>query len=256
MYGYGYKYTSGLVVGSGGAPTPPPFVNTKSLLFDGVNDYVDCGSASYLNGLTEFSVSAWFNLTTAADNKCILADWNYNSSPFGHFTIQTTNTLGGEFRLMFFIKAASDVGNNYIKTSARICTEATWYNITATYNAGVCKMYINGVEAVVGLFGTIPTALTTQDGNLNIGRFPGIGRNWNGNIDEVAIYNYALSDTDALAIGGTVPTDLSLLATPPTNWYRMGDLVTAFPTIPDVIGTNDGTAFNENEATMVVPDVP
>ena len=36
----------------------------------------------------------------------------------------------------------------------------------------------------------------------------------------------------------------------------MGDGITAFPTIPDVIGTNDGTAYNENESTMVVPDVP
>ena len=41
-------------------PRIPPFTNTYSLDFDGMDDYVDCGSASYLNGLTEFSVSISF----------------------------------------------------------------------------------------------------------------------------------------------------------------------------------------------------
>ena len=234
----------------------PPFMNTYSLDFDGTDDYVDCGSASYLNGLTEFSVSAWFNLTTAATNKCILSDWNYNSSPFGHFGLQTFAPVGSDFKLIFFIKAPTDAGSRYVLTQTTVCTEATWYNVTATYNSGVCKIYINGIEVPININGPIPTSLTTQDGILNIGKFTGLGRNWIGNIDEVSIYDYALSDADALAIGGTVPTDLSLLATPPTNWYRMGDGITAFPTIPDVIGTNDGTSYNENEATMVVPDVP
>ena len=40
MYGYGYRYNSGLVVGAGGGA---PFLNTYSLDFDGVDDYVDCG---------------------------------------------------------------------------------------------------------------------------------------------------------------------------------------------------------------------
>ena len=255
MYGYGYQYVNGLVVGSGSPPTPP-FANTKSTLFDGVNDYVDCGSASYLNGLTEFSISVWFNLSTAANNKCILADWNYNSSPFGHFALGTTGTTGTAFKLQWFIKATSDIGNNYTTTQAAICTEATWHNVVATFNAAALKIYVDGVEAPNQTAGTIPTALTTQDGNLNIGMFSGLGRNWGGGIDEVSIYDYALTPAEALAIGGTVPTDLSILATPPTNWWRMGDLVTAFPTIPDVIGTNDGTAFNEPESTMIVPDVP
>jgi hypothetical protein len=36
----------------------------------------------------------------------------------------------------------------------------------------------------------------------------------------------------------------------------MGDKVTSWPTIPDQVGSNNGTAYNENEATMVVSDVP
>ena len=231
-----------------------PLSNTKSIIFDGTDDYVDCGSASYLNGLTEFSISVWFNLSTAANNKCILADWNYNSSPFGHFALGTTGTTGTAFKLQWFIKATSDIGNNYTTTQAAICTEATWHNVVATFNAGALKIYVDGVEAPNQTAGAIPTALTTQDGNLNIGRFPGLGRNWDGNIDEVSIYNTDQNKNIDCIYNGGVPTDLTNLN--PISWWRMGDLVTAFPTIPDVIGTNDGTAFNEPESTMIVPDVP
>ncbi|MHC4316865.1 MAG: hypothetical protein ACYSW3_30865, partial [Planctomycetota bacterium] len=42
----------------GGTPTPPPFSNTKSILLDGIDTYVDCGSFSaYDNG--DLSVSVW-----------------------------------------------------------------------------------------------------------------------------------------------------------------------------------------------------
>ena len=53
--------------GGGGTPTPPgppPLAQVDNLYsyeFDGVNDYIDAGSASYLNGLSQFSISVWFN---------------------------------------------------------------------------------------------------------------------------------------------------------------------------------------------------
>ena len=253
MYGYGYRYNSGLVIGAGGVA---PFANTKSLSFDGMDDYVSCGSASYLNGLTEFSISGWFNLTTAANNKCILSDWVYNVAPFGHFSLRTTGTSGTSFKLQLFIKAPTDLGSLYVETQSTVCTEATWYNVTSTYNSGVCKIYVNGIEAPIFIFGTIPTTLTTQDGSLNIGKWEGVGQNWNGNIDEVSIYNYALTSAEALAIGGTIPTDLSLLSTPPLHWYRNGDNDT-YPTIADVgsLASNPGTMGNMGAGDIVL-DVP
>ena len=42
-----------------------------SMDFDG-SSIIDAGSASYLNSLSQFSISVWFNLTTAASNKCIV----------------------------------------------------------------------------------------------------------------------------------------------------------------------------------------
>jgi hypothetical protein len=59
MYGYGYRYNSGLVVGAGGGG----FTNTYSLDFDGVDDKVELGAQSL--GITgAISVSAWVKIPT------------------------------------------------------------------------------------------------------------------------------------------------------------------------------------------------
>jgi hypothetical protein len=50
---------------------------------------------------------------------------------------------------------------------------------------------------------------------------------WNGKIDEVAIFDYALDSDQIEEIYNATSTgktaDLSDMATPPVAWYRMGD---------------------------------
>ena len=71
MYGYGYGYKNSLVVGAG-APPPPPFVNTKSILFDGVNDYIDLGSSTGLGFTGDFTLSAWIKTSAIGTNQMII----------------------------------------------------------------------------------------------------------------------------------------------------------------------------------------
>ena len=245
MYGYGYKYVNGLVVGSGGAPTPPPFVNTKSILFDGTDDNVDCGVISAFQSTANFSVSFWLKVPNLAASNFIFSTFTSGSN-----TIYSYLTTSGE--IVF------NINNTYQRLSGLTNPLAAgqWYNITLVYDGGIPSMeiYIDGVIGT-GAPVTPPIQTGTNTANLKIGLVP-FGNYFEGNIDEFAIYDYPLTAAEALAIGGTVPTDLSLLSSPPTNWWRNGDGVTAFPTIPDAIGTNDGTAFNEPESTMIVPDVP
>ena len=247
MYGYGYRYNSGLVVGAGGGA---PFANTKSLLFDGLDDYVDCGVISTLQSATQYSLSAWFKTTNNTKNQGIIK-WYSSTSQW--IEIASVGSL------MYFIPV-SPVAYG---TNSTALSNNVWYNVTMVFNGALTgnanrlKAYLNGVELPLTYTGTVPSITTSMpNSTFRIGQRYINSDYFLGNIDEASIFDYPLTPAEALAIGGTIPTDLSLLATPPTHWYRMGDLVTAFPTIPDVIGTNDGTAYNENEATMVVPDVP
>ena len=207
--------------------TAAPYSSTKSFSFDGTNDYFDAGSASYLNGLSEFTLSCWFKLDTATNLKTIISDWNYNSNPFGHFALQTEDASGSTFGLTLFIKQPSDAGNNVVKTGGGVFNENVWYNVIFTYNAGTVTCYKNGTSVSLTTIGTIPTTLTSQNGNLNIGKFGGsLTRYWNGNIDEVSLWDSALS-SDAVTEIAAGPNDLESLTNASSSnlvaWYKMGE---------------------------------
>ena len=121
---------------------------------------------------------------------------------------------------------------------------STWYNVILTVDTGSGRMYLNGIESTSGSQ-TINQnwVVSSINGYAN---YHAAGFDFIGNIDEVSFYNYALDSATALSIGGTVPTDLSLLATPPINYYKMGENATFLTnwTVPDSVGSNTGTSAN------------
>lgn len=237
MYGYGYKYNSGLVIGAGGGA---PFANTKSLLFDGVDDKLDIGTA--LNLGTDSTISLWIKRGRVGVNELLLGEDTYSFDNTSY--IDTNNAI--LFKIGTFTQTfnAFPIANTLNDTT-------NWINIIWVRSGDSVELFLNGVsmQTKTGFGAVTDTRFDT------IGAKPNSSLPFLGNIDEVAGWNVDTIIPSDIYNGGT-PNDLNLLATPPISWWRMGDLVTAFPTIPDVIGTNDGTAYNENEATMVVSDVP
>jgi len=77
-------------------------------------------------------------------------------------------------------------------TSTRLV--GVWYHIAGVYDAtaDTLDIYINGVADNGVLRGTVPPSQVSPAVNVNIGRRTG-GFGFNGVIDEVRIYNRALS---------------------------------------------------------------
>ena len=112
--------------------------------------------------------------------------------------MQTDDPLDGSFGLDLFIKQTSDAGSNFVKTS-RTFTENTWHNVIFSYNSSTVVCYKNSSNVSLTTTGTIPSTLTTQEGNLNIGKFGGsVTRYWTGNIANIQFYNRTLSANEVL----------------------------------------------------------
>lgn len=221
--------------------------------FDGSNDFLNAGSASYLNGLSEFSISVWINLPTAADNKTIISDWNYNTSPFGHFALKTWNTSGSNFGLLLFIKQPSDVGSNGVSIPA-VLTQGNWHNVVFSYDSGTVTCYVDGSVVAVTVSGTIPTTLTSQDGILTIGNWPGLSQYWPGKLSNIALWNTELTSTQVETLyNNGAPNDISSLS--PLAWYKLNAADTfdgSNWTINDYgSGGNDGTSSGMTSANLV-----
>jgi hypothetical protein len=221
----------------------PPFVNTYSTLFDGVDDYVGLGGSTGLNFSSDFSLSAWVKTSAIGANQMII-DASTNASVGSGYAMYLRST--GLIRFWSYSAIQS------INSTTALLPN-TWYHICATHDRSGLenKIYINGVLDATGVSGTFnPTSMA----NLRIGSSVLLGFPFNGKIDEPCFFNRKLIQSDITTLATAPTVDLTSLN--PISWWRMGDGVTAFPTIPDAIGSNDGTAFNENEATMIVPDVP
>ncbi len=78
----------------------------------------------------------------------------------------------------------------------------TWYFVTGVYDAATSALhvYLNGQLDDGTLLGTVTSTQQNSSANVNIGRRPtGNSFNFNGRIDDVRIYNRALTQTEIQA---------------------------------------------------------
>jgi len=155
----------------------------NALAFDGVNDYVDCGNGASLNITQAITISAWINTRSIVGNYATIVS-NYNSSYYVQYDIARYNDQ---------LKYAINNAGTQISTISPSFVTNTWYHIVvADDNTNSPKMYVNGVPYVVTTVGT--KVKPSSAGKTSIGRPGDLNLQYfNGSIDEVRIYNRALS---------------------------------------------------------------
>ena len=247
--------THGIVASSVGGATPA-FTNTLSTLFDGADDYVNCGdnnNLSFGNGITDspFSISAWVKIGQTSAQGIVT---KYGSTTATReYLFYTT---GGKLRLLFI--DANNGANNFATGTTSLSIN-TWYHVCATYDGSGgstayngMTLYINGVSESVSTSGGSYTAMSNTSQRVEIGKYA--SNELLGNIDEVSIFNTELSASNVTSIynSGT-PNDISAMSGL-VSWWRMGDGDT-YPTITDNAGSNDGLMKNMSSANFVA-DVP
>ncbi len=220
-------------------PTASSFTNTKSILLDGFDDFVDCGNDSSFNLTTEMTLSAWVKPAVTPSDDFVIAKR------------QTSDSYQMAFNSVGKASASIWIGSTrYNVFSTTTISANNWFNIVVTFNGSNLKIYVNSVlEGNTSVSGTIKqtTDVVTLASGLNSNAY-----NFNGNIDEAAIFNLELSASDVTSIYNSgVPNDISSLS--PVSWWRCGDGDTS-PTLTDNgSASNDGTMTNFSTFSTDVP---
>jgi hypothetical protein len=240
MYGYGYRYNSGLVLGAGGGA---PFVNTYSLDFDGIDDYVDLGSGLDLfqyNIGQSYTVSLWYKSTTSTSFDTIV-NFGSNTYKFSLVTgLNGTISFGaGSSTLITYI-------NKWLPTSGAI-NDGNWHHICivqdSTFNTKNLTAYVDGSSSGSSPGGT--AAFIETNNRIANGYYSG----FEGGIDEVAIFDTALTPTEITSIAAG-PTDLTDLS--PISWWRFEEGM-GTTAIDSGSGGNNGTLINGVAYSTNVP---
>jgi hypothetical protein len=170
--------------------------NGGSIVFDGVDDYVNYGNILNFERTDNFSFSIWVRANTLTTFSTLIA--KMDSSALGYyFAIETNGAL------VFILRNTVSTNNLFVRTPQSQVEVNRWYNLTVTYNgtslANGVSFYINATPSfnVVSFDNLTSTITTSQPGSIAARPFLG-GGYLNGRIPSVQIYNRALSASEVL----------------------------------------------------------
>ncbi len=168
--------------------------NLGSIVFDGVDDYVNCGNLGTI-GNTQ-TIEVWFNSNSVTSYKNVL-DMNYSTyfPNTGNVGPRLEQYSSGQ---LIWIWSGNTTNNNiYNYPTLENINANKWYHTIFTLNSGAWQWYLNGILIQSG---TSPQGYVTTYGDVNIGRGFVLdpSRYYSGNIPSVKIYNKALSTAEVL----------------------------------------------------------
>ncbi len=173
---------SGLHGTANGGMTDSNFVDGKfgnALDFDGTDDYINIGNNTALDFTSEdFSVSMWINPSTNDSNNRLFCRGMHNSEGYDAF-LDAGN--------LYFSTYQSGSNSRFNTTGAPVNT-GDWNHVEFIKEGNNGYIYINGVE-VASSSTFLDPIISTND--FYLARYQSTGYEYNGQIDDVRIYNYA-----------------------------------------------------------------
>ena len=191
--------------------------------FDGVSQFITAGPTSYLNNLTEMSLSIWFNLETAAIDKGLISD--YTSPSTGHFALVSKDVSGNDYSLRLYLNDGSGTESS-IEIDNKPFIAGTWYNLVMTYASSTINFYVDGQPAASSAYiGTTPSSFANSTSTLNIGKYSSL--EWDGQITSTAIWNTALTPAQATTLYNNGIPVQTLASIPQSSnvkaWYKLNE---------------------------------
>ena len=185
-----------------------------ALDFDGVNDYLDCGTTTnYDTG--DLSVAIWVNASSSRTGT-VYAFSNSGSPSFAgfDFVINTSNQIR--------IRRSTMTKSNETSFLTTGFSSDTWQHLAFTYNesTNTIKVFLNAVlqDTSIGF-----TQTNTASKKLTIGSYKGTGNFFNGELSNAVIWNTELTSTQVTEIYNEGrPSDLHSFSTAPVAWWQLG----------------------------------
>ena len=204
--------------------------NNYSMSFDGIDDYIDAGNISALNGATQATWSCWYRKTATGAMYFMGTYGGASERQFLPYQFsQSTNSK-------MYVYMGSSVGTQRLmfqNTTDAVINVNTWYHMAFVYNeselsnADKLKFYLDGTQITNQTAGFALTSLNTVTNSFIIGA-PLSVEKFTGDLDEVAIWDTALTSTQVSEIYNATDTNLTkdLTTVSGSNliyWNRMGD---------------------------------
>lgn len=208
--------------------------------FDGVDDYVDLGSANQTDITSNLTVSAWINRGSINTYDSVVSK---DDGTNRNYQLWIANSVGPNANKVYFSVFTSNV--QYDAISNNVISADGWHHLVGVHNGTNVLLYVDGI-----LQTTQANTASIDNDNVDLwigDRSDGGVLPFDGQIDDVRIYNRALSSTEIETlykserkrIGGNLANGL-------VAHYEMND-----KEIGRVAGQVHDSSGNDNHGTFV-----
>jgi len=195
--------------------------NNAAMSFNGTDQYIQATS-SIVTGNNSRSFSLWYKTSSSAAQIPLSIGGPTDTTSSSQFAY-CLNRYSSNTQAAIFGKSNDTSAFTVPNTS-----DGNWHHLVVTYDQSSLKVYIDGnLEATPSL----PSSNYATSSGLTIGSWSDNNRFFNGSIDEVAVFNKALSLSEVGLIydatndnpGKTGDLFTGGLASSLVYWNRMGD---------------------------------
>ena len=181
----------------------PGFSNNGrgTIVFDGTNDYVNCGNSSLLNPSSSFTLSCWFKISNLEDvdgeSKGLVGKYS-GANNWRQFMLYYNSTSNSPAFIVS--KDGTNVQNTTIKSlGAGSVSREVWYNVTGVFTVSQkMEIFVNGELKSSAETPYLTQVYTGSPENFTIGTNtivygPAFSRS---SISGVSLYNRALTASE------------------------------------------------------------
>ncbi len=192
-----------------------------SLDFNG--DFINIGNENYVTTSSfNISISAWINIDTTSGDRTIVASGQSGSGAYDYrLNVDTNNNV--------YFKARTTPSSPHYTTitGGTTLSTNTWYHVCATWDMANFNLYLNGVSDATAVSATTyfnDSGVKRLAIGYQLSSDAGGYRPFYGKINEVSIFDYALSQSQVTTLwgGGTYVSNPMALPSPPIAYYPLG----------------------------------
>ena len=175
---------------STGAGDARPQQPGRAFQLDGANDYINCGNHVEHQEQTTFSVGGFFYCTKLSNANQGMVSKSLNATDGFMFYLNGTDgarNIIWAVHVNGVLRQGSIVGQYNVNQ---------WHHFFATFDSGIAKIYVDGVEVQSSDWTTHGTSITLSNRNLSIGNLYASSQPFGGRVSQVRFYDKALSQQE------------------------------------------------------------
>ncbi len=186
----GYNFHANKYTGTANEPiyhSTGGFNNGGYYEFDGSADYMYIDDSDYLDFTTAFSIELWIRTSTSGTGGLISKmDTNDNA----YLLVKSSENYAN-----LYVANTSSAWQSHILGTTPL-NDGNWHHIIGVYNeTNPLKLYVDGVSEGA-ITGDEPATIRVNTQVIRIGKYSNV--EYGGDMDEVVIYNRALSEDEAI----------------------------------------------------------